>query len=206
MAAVRDADAILCMHAHFDADVIQSLSRCRIIARFGTGLDNIDRAAAQGRNIQVAGVADYCTEEVANHTLALLLAWNRNVLNCHAFVVEKRWNERSLTTGNWGCGPIHRLSQQTLGLLGFGRIAQAVAERAAAFGMTVLVHTRSGRVQVGPKNVEFTSREELLRRSDYVSLHVPLTEDTRNLVNADTIGSMKPRRHPDQYFERRAGG
>jgi D-3-phosphoglycerate dehydrogenase len=189
--AVREADGILCMHAPFDGDVIRSLPRCKIIARFGTGLDNIDRAVARSANIQVAGVTDYCTEEVANHTMALLLAWNRKIQHCQEFVLEKRWTERSVTTGNWGCAPIPRLSGQTLGLLGFGRIGRAVAKRALAFGMSVLASTRHPG-QANQTGVEFTDREDLLRRSDYVSLHVPLTDETRHTINAETITMMKP--------------
>ena len=191
--AVGEADAILCMHAPFDEQVIGSLSRCKIIARFGTGLDNINRQAAHSANIHVAGVADYCTEEVANHVMALLLAWNRKILHCHGFVMEKRWNERSLTTGNWGCAPMRRLSPQTLGLLGFGRIGQAVAKRAVAFGMNVLANTRHPeRAQVEGMGVELTSREELLRRSDYISLHVPLTDETRQTINVESVAMIKP--------------
>jgi D-3-phosphoglycerate dehydrogenase len=193
VAAVREADAILCMHAPLDEHVIRSLLRCKIIARFGTGLDNIDRRAAQSTNIHVAGVAGYCTEEVANHTLALLLGWNRKILHCHGFVLERRWNERLLTTGNWGCSPIPRLSSQTLGLLGFGRIGRAVAERAVAFGMTVLANTRHPEREEAKRiGVQLTSREDLWRRSDYVSLHVPLSDETRHLINAETIKMIKP--------------
>jgi len=190
---LREADAILCMHAPLDADVIGSLLHCKIIARFGTGLDNIHHGSAQAANIHVTGVSDYCTEEVANHTMALLLAWNRKILHCHGFVLEKRWNERSLTTGNWGCAPIRRLSSQTLGLLGFGRIGRAVAARATAFGMTVLGNTRHPeRAQVEGLGPALISREELWSKSDYVSLHVPLTEETRHVINAETIAMMKP--------------
>jgi D-3-phosphoglycerate dehydrogenase / 2-oxoglutarate reductase len=121
------------------------------------------------------------------------LAWNRKILHAHKFVLEKRWNERSLTTGNWGCVPIRRFSPQTLGLLGFGRIARAVAERARAFGIKVLANTRHPeRLPAEHSGVEFTSREDLLRRSDYVSLHIPLTNETRNIINAETIALMKP--------------
>jgi D-3-phosphoglycerate dehydrogenase len=191
LTAVRAADGILCMHAPLDEHVIRSLSRCKIIARFGTGLDNIDRQAAESANIPVRGVAGYCTEEVANHTIALLLAWNRRILFCHEFVMENRWNERPLTTGNWGCAPIPRLSQQTLGVLGFGRIGRAVAERAVALGMKVLASTRHMESETALMGVDLTTRIDLLRRSDYVSIHVPLTNETRNLINAESIGMMK---------------
>ena len=191
--AVHNADAIMCMHAHFNENVIRSLQRCKVITRFGTGLDNIDLKAAQEAGIPVAGVNDYCTQEVANHTFALLLAWNRKIPDYHQFVSQKRWNEREQTTGNWGCGPLTRLSGQTLGLLGFGYIGRAVAARARAFGMTVLAYSRRPDASIARQlGVDLPSREALLRRSDYVSLHMPLTEETHHFINAETINLMKP--------------
>jgi D-3-phosphoglycerate dehydrogenase len=190
--ALQDADAIMCMHAPLNETVVRSLSHCRIIARFGTGLDNIDRATAQSVNIAVAGVEDYCTQDVANHTLALLLAWSRKVVEYHQFVSEKRWNERHQTTGNWGCGPVVRLSTQVLGLWGFGRVGRAVAHRAVAFGMKVLAHTRHpDPILVQGLGVELVSRDDLLKRADFISLHLPLTQETRHLINSETLRQMK---------------
>ncbi len=191
--AVQDADAILCMHAHINQTVLGALRHCKVIVRFGTGLDNIDRIAASAMGIPVIGIHDYCTPEVATHTLALLLAWNRKVIEYHDFVAQQRWNERQQTTGNWGCGPLFRLSEQTLGLLGFGYIGQAVAQRALACGLTVLAHSRNpDRAVATQLGVELTTRDDLLRRSDYVSLHLPLSSDTRQVINAQTIALMKP--------------
>jgi len=191
--AIRNADAILCMHAPLNAAVIQSLRRCRAIARFGTGLDNIDTHAAAVAGIPVLNIADYCTEEVATHTIALLLSWHRKILDYHTFVWERRWNERQHTTGNWGCGPLTRLSRQTLGLVGFGRIAQAVARRAQAMSMPMLAWSRRPDRQAAAKlNVTLVSLDELWRQSDYVSLHIPLTDDTRHLVDSPAIATMKP--------------
>jgi D-3-phosphoglycerate dehydrogenase / 2-oxoglutarate reductase len=192
-AAIHSADAVMCMHAPLTSNVIHSLSRCRVIARFGTGLDNIDLEAAKVVGIPVIGIPGYCTQEVANHAMALLLSWNRKVVECHRFVKENRWNESRQTTGNWACGPLTRLSQQTLGLLGFGQIGRAVARRALAFEMKVLVHSH----RVDPEaarglRVEYTSFEDLLGKSDYVSLHIPLKNETRHLINARTIRLMKP--------------
>jgi hypothetical protein len=130
IAALRDAHAILCMHAHINQAVISSLRHCKVITRFGTGLDNIDRKAASEAGIPVIGIQDYCTQEVADHTLALLPAWNCKVIEYHQFVIKKRWNERKQTTGNWGCGPLYSLRGRTFGLLGFGHIGRAVAQRA----------------------------------------------------------------------------
>lgn len=191
--AVGGADAILCMHAPFDAEIIGALRQCRVIARFGTGLDNIDTGAAAKAGIPVLGVHDYCTQEVANHTIALILAWNRKILDYHQFVLSERWNERHQTTGNWGCGPLTRLSEQTLGLVGFGRIAQSVAKRASAFGLKVSAWSRRPDETAARRlNVELAGRDELLARSDFVSLHLPLGEATRHIVDAVTLAALKP--------------
>lgn len=191
-AAVQNASAIMCMHAPLTRNVIHSLSHCRVIARFGTGLDNIDLPAAKAVGIPVIGVPGYCTSEVADHTMALLLAWNRKIPQYHRFVRENHWNESRQTTGNRTCGPVTRLSLQTLGILGFGRIGRAFAKRALAFEMRVLVHTRHPDTDVATRlGVEFSDLEDLLRRSDYVSLHLPLNGDTKHLMNADTLRLMK---------------
>jgi D-3-phosphoglycerate dehydrogenase / 2-oxoglutarate reductase len=192
-AAVRHANAIMCMHAPLTRNVIQSLTDCRVIVRFGTGLDNIDLAAAKDVGVPVVGIPGYCTSEVADHAMALLLAWNRRVVEYHRFVTENRWSESRQTTGNRTCGPITRLSQQTLGILGFGQIGRALAQRALAFGMKVFVHSRRPDPEVARQlGVQVTDFEDLLTRSDYVSLHLPLSRDTKHLINADRIKLMKP--------------
>ena len=161
--------------------------------RFGTGLDNINRAAASETKIPVVGVADYCTQEVANHTWALLLAWNRKLFPYHDFVSEKRWNERTVATGVWGCGPITRLSGHISGIVGFGRTGRAVALRARAFGMKVVVNTpHRDAALLDLMQVEFTSLDDLPRRSDYVSLHLPLTPETHHILNKEMLRLMKP--------------
>ena len=190
--ALAEADGVLCMHAPMTAGVVRRLPHCRVIATFGTGLDNIDVDAARDENIFVSGVDDYCTEEVANHTMALILSWNRKLLRGHRFVIEKRWNERTHTTGNWGFVPIHRLSEQTLGLIGFGFIGRAVARRATAFGMEVLVYSRHPDQNLADRaGIRFANLDEVLKRSDFVSLHIPLTDQTRHFMNAVQIGRMK---------------
>jgi D-3-phosphoglycerate dehydrogenase len=190
--ALRDCDAVLCMHAPLVSSVIGNLRRCRIIVRYGTGLDNIDLHAAAGAGIPVKGVHNYCTEEVANHTFALLLAWNRRVVDYDRMVREKIWNQRPNTTGNWGY-PLERLSAKTLGLMGFGRIGKAVAARARAFGMTVLAHSPSlSQATAQPLGVEAVEADELLARSDYVSLHLPLNDTTRGMIGRAALASMKP--------------
>jgi D-3-phosphoglycerate dehydrogenase len=189
--ALGDCDAMLCMHAPVNRSVINSLRRCRAIVRYGTGLDNIDSGAAVSAGIPVVGVHNYCTEEVANHVFALLLAWNRRVPDYDRMVREKIWNQRPNTTGNWGY-PLERLSCQTLGLLGLGHIGRAVAQRARAFGMPVLAHSRTLDSELARRyDVERVGVDELLRRSDYLSLHLPLNGDTRHLIGRDALARTK---------------
>jgi D-3-phosphoglycerate dehydrogenase len=193
IAALHTADAVLCMHAHITRNVIIALEHCKAVVRFGTGLDNIDLVAAAEIGLPVLGVHDYCTPEVADHTLALLLAWNRKIVEYHQFVAQRRWNERPQTTGNWGCGLLYRLEGRNLGLLGFGHIGQAVARRALGFGLKVLAYSRQpDRALAERLGVELVGRDELLRRADFVSLHLPLTVETRLCMNAETLGLMKP--------------
>lgn len=190
---LRDCDALMCMHTAVNRRIIGALRCCKVIARFGTGLDNIDIQAAAAVNIPVIGVHDYCTEEVSDHVLALLLSWQRKILEFDAFVRRGTWNQRTHTTGNWGCGPLYRLSNKTLGVVGFGRIGRAVAKRALAFGMKVLAYSRnpSAAIDDDVREVEFTKRDELLARSDYISLHLPLSVATEHWINSETIRLMK---------------
>jgi D-3-phosphoglycerate dehydrogenase len=185
-------DAVLCMHAPINRAVIGEMRQCRAIVRYGTGLDNIDLDAAAAAGIAVRGVHDYCSEEVANHTLALLLGWNRRLVDYDRMVREKKWNERPSTTGNWGYG-LDRLSGQTLGLVGFGHIGRAVAARAHPFGLKVLAYTPSIRPEAAAvEGVRAVSLDELLTECDFVSLHLPLNERTRGLIGREALGRMKP--------------
>ena len=189
--AVADCDGLLCMHAPINRALIQSLGRCRAIVRYGTGLDNIDLPAAADALIPVAGVHNYCTEEVANHTIALLLAWNRRLFEYSEMVRSGMWNKRRNTTGNWGYR-LERLSGSTLGLLGFGHIGKAVAVRASALGMRVLAYSPSltpgeaSRFQVEP-----VDRTTLFSRADYLSLHLPLNAETAGTLSSEVIASLK---------------
>jgi D-3-phosphoglycerate dehydrogenase len=182
----RDADALLVTYAKISADMIRQLARCRIIARFGIGVDNVDIAAASDAGIVVTRVPDYCIDEVSDHTLALLLALVRKIPFANSSVHAGRW-EMSATV------PIHRLRGRVLGLVGFGRIPQLVAPKAKAFGLRVVTYdpfvpqdiTTTAHVE----NVDFA---ELVRVSDYVSIHTPLMPETEGLFNANVFRQMKP--------------
>ena len=183
----RDAVALLNTYAPIDQSTLEHLEKCKVIARYGIGVDNIDLEAARQRDVIVTNVPDYCVDEVADHTLSLLLAVARKIVIGHAHT----------TGGGWGIDrlrPIHRLRGQTLGLIGFGNIARAVAARAKAFGLTVQTYdpyVKDDVIREG--GVERASTlESLLDSSDIVSVHVPLLDETRGLIGAEMLERMRP--------------
>jgi D-3-phosphoglycerate dehydrogenase len=177
-----DCDALLNTYAGpITADVMAKMPKCRIIARYGIGVDTIDLEAATRAGIIVTNNPTYCIEEVAEHTLALLLACARKIAFYDRMVRAGRWE---VPPGK----PIYRLAGRTLGLVGFGNIARQVAVRAAAFGMRVLYADPF--VKEGPgRKVEM---DALLAESDFVSLHPPLTPETRGMMSDQAFAKMKP--------------
>jgi D-3-phosphoglycerate dehydrogenase len=182
----RHADAVLVTYAKISADMIRQLTRCRIIARFGIGVDNVDIAAATDAGIVVTRVPDYCIDEVSDHTLALLLALVRKIPFANSHTHAGRWKMSAVV-------PIHRLRGRVLGLVGFGRIPQLVAPKAKAFGLEVVTYDPYVQKEIttaaGVDRVEFG---ELLKVSDYVSVHAPLMPETQGLFNAEAFRKMKP--------------
>jgi D-3-phosphoglycerate dehydrogenase len=182
----RDADAVLVTYAKITADMIRQMSRCRIIARFGIGVDNVDIGAATAAGIIVTRVPDYCIDEVSDHTLALLLALVRKIPFANSGVHAGRWEMSSVA-------PIHRLRGRVLGLVGFGRIPQLVAPKAKAFGLKVVTYDPFVPQElVTSAGVERVGFAELLKVSDYISIHTPLMPETEGLFNADVFPQMKP--------------
>lgn len=179
----RDCDAIGTCWARVTEAVIRAASRCKVIARFGIGLDNIAVATATELGVPVTYVPDYCVNEVADHTLALLLALARNVAFFHQ---RTKSGEYRLAAGL----PMRRLSECTLGLVGLGRIGRAVYKRAFPFQLDVIAWNKSG-VARGV-DCPMVSFDELLKRSDIISLHAPLNESTRRLICRETLAQMKP--------------
>ena len=184
--AAKDCDALLNTYAGpITADVMSKMPKCRIIARYGIGVDTIDLDAATKAGIIVTNNPSYCIEEVAEHTMALLLACARKIPFYDRMVRSGRWE---VPPGK----PIYRLAGRTLGLVGFGNIARAVAVRAAAFGMRVLYadpFVTEGQFDARAKKIEL---DALLSESDFVSLHPPLTPDTRKMMNDRAFSRMKP--------------
>ncbi|HEY7595897.1 MAG TPA: C-terminal binding protein [Actinophytocola sp.] len=185
--AARDADAIIAQYATVGARTVDAFTRCKVIARYGTGVDIVDVDAATRRGILVTNVPnDWCQNEVADHAMALLLAAARKICRY----------DRATRTGTWrwqSGEPIHRLQGRTLGLLAFGAIAQAVAVRAHAFGMLVIAHDPYMSPQdVAAHGAQPASFDELLERSDYLVIQAPLTKQTHHLIGEPELRRMKP--------------
>jgi D-3-phosphoglycerate dehydrogenase len=181
-----DCDALLNTYAGpITADTMSKMPRCKIIARYGIGVDTIDLEAATAAGIIVTNNPTYCIEEVAEHTMALLLSAARKI----AFY------DRQVRAGHWTVPPgkpIQRLAGSTLGLVGFGNIARQVAIRAAAFGMKVLFadpFVKDSQFDAPGKKMELM---EMLKLADFVSVHPPLTPQTRKSINDEAFAAMKP--------------
>ena len=182
LAVAADADGILNTYLPWDAASIARLEKCQIIARYGIGFDNVDLTAAAEAGIVVTNVPDYSVEEVATHALALILASLRRVLIA----------DRSVRSGEWSIDqfrPIHRLSTLTVGLVGFGRIARRIAAPLAALGARIVAHDPF--LAPGPDLPPLVELDALLAQADIVSLHLPLTEETRGIIDSARIESMK---------------
>ena len=178
LAVARDADAILVTYAKLPGELLRQLKRCKAIGRFGLGVDNIDLPAAKELGIAVNYVPDYCLREVSDHAMALLLALARKVPFSNALVQSGRWEVPPIV-------PLRRLEGQVLGLIGFGNIPRALAPKAKAFGLKVLTHDPYVSKDVlAAAGVEGVSFDDLLARSDFISVHAPLLPATRGLVNA----------------------
>lgn len=180
----RDAVAILTCWKPVTRVVLEAAPACVTVARYGVGLDNIDVAAATELGMIVSNVPDFCIDEVADHTMALILAHAR-----HLFAFAQQ-----TASGGWdndATGPMHRLRGRTLGLVGYGRLAQATATRAAPFGFEVLAWSRT--LGTGPRGVArgVATLDELLAASDVVSLHVPHSPETDRIIDASAVARMK---------------
>jgi D-3-phosphoglycerate dehydrogenase len=184
---VADADAVITQFARVDAGVIAAMTKARVIARYGIGVDNVDLDAARARGIPVCNVPDYCIDEVADHTLALILNLTRQVIA----------HRDKVRGGTWGSGAplkaMRALKELTVGVVGFGRIGRAVVQRLRAFKCPVLVadpFVPSGEAEkAGARSV---SLEELLKTADLVTLHCPSTPETRRILNRETLAVLKP--------------
>jgi D-3-phosphoglycerate dehydrogenase len=182
LGVAADADAILNTYLPWGADSIARLTRCKIIARYGIGFDNVDLGAARNAGIVVTNVPDYSVEEVATHALALIMAALRKVVAA----------DRSVRAGEWSVDhlrPIRRLSTLTVGLIGFGRIGRRIAAPLEALGARIVVFDPY--LTPTSELPDLLGFDELLGEADIVSLHLPLNDETRGIVGTGAIASMR---------------
>ena len=183
---VADADALLVQWCQITRPVIETMTRCRVISRYGIGVDMVDQQAATDHRIMVANVHDFCIEEVSTHTIAFVLNLNRHIWMHHAHVRSGKW-------GGVGGGAPARLAGQTLGIVGLGNIGRAVAKKAGCLNLTLLGYDPNlDPAQAGALGVRLVSLPELLARADYVTLHCPLAPETRHLISTSQLAAMKP--------------
>jgi D-3-phosphoglycerate dehydrogenase len=185
MKVASDADAVLVTYAKINGDMIRQMKKCRIISRFGIGVDNVDLDAATAAGIVVTKVPDYCIDEVSDHTMALLLSAVRKIPMATEQVHSGTWKMPNFV-------PIKRLRGSVIGLVGFGRIPQLVVPKAQAFGLRVVAYDpfvpKDVFAKLGVEQVDF---KQLLEVSDIVSIHSPLVPETKGLFNADAFTRMK---------------
>ena len=184
--AAKDCFAMMNQYARVGAETIKRMEKCKVIARYGVGVDIVDVEAATRRGILVTNVLDYCTEEVADHAIALWLTLARSLPAYDRDTHKGIWR--------WQSGkPVHRLRGRTMGIVSFGKIGQAIATRAKAFGVNVIALDPFLPEHVAREfGVELVGKRELLARSDYILMQAPMTPETRHFLSDAEFAAMKP--------------
>ena len=183
----READGVLAQYAPIGARAINAFTRCRVIARYGTGVDIVDVDAATRRGIQVTNAPnEWCAEEVADHAVALWLAATRKICEYDRAVRRGEWR--------WQTGhPIWRIRGRVFGLVSFGAIARSIAERVRPFGVDIWAYDPFlDPTDMQQQNVRAVSFDRLIEAADYLVIQAPLTPETRHLFNRVTLRRMKP--------------
>lgn len=183
--AAHNADGLLVQYAPITRNVIASLKKCKVISRYGTGIDSIDLQAATDHGIQVVNVPGYCIEEVSDHAIALILACIRKLFVLDNAVKRGRWDVRV-------ADPIYRFQDCTIGLIGFGAIAKRIVQKLQAFGCSFIAYKpRLDSELFAQYNVKPVSFEELLRQADVISIHAPLIPETKHMFGEREFRLMK---------------
>ena len=183
---LQDADAVICNLYHLTRAVIEKMEKCRVISRYGVGYDNVDVAAATEKDIVVCNVPDYSMEDASEHALALLFNCTRKIAYRDRKIREGRWNLHNDQ-------PCFRMAGRTLGVIGFGHIGSTLVRKIGGFGFSeILINSpNTDPALIGVAGGRKTDFDELLRRSDYISIHCPLKEDTRGMFDDEAFERMK---------------
>jgi len=190
LAAIADADIVVVNMVRMTDAILSGLENCRLLIRHGIGYDNVDVDACTRHGIPFAYQPDYCTEDVAEHAIALVFACARKV------PMSRKALDISVAAGKWdfsGLFPLYRMQGKTLGILGVGRIGSRVAQKLSSFGFRILGNdpylSDERRAELG---IEWVDKEALFREADYITVHTPLNHETRHIVDAQALGLMKP--------------
>ncbi len=178
----KEADGLINQYAILNRNVLNHLPKCKVVARYGVGVDSIDLRAATDLGIIVANVPDYCIDEVATHAVAMLLTLIRKTAFFDRKVKSGQWNFRQGV-------PIHRIQGKILGLIGCGKIGFEVAKRISTFGVKVMAFDPY--IHSTGEKIELTDLETILRKSDFISIHCPLNESTRHLIGEQAFKKME---------------
>ena len=183
--ACKEADAVIVQYCEITERVIAAMEHCKMIVKYGIGVNNIDTEAASQKGIYVCNVPDYGVDEVSNHAITMILALSKKLLKIN----------NSLKNGIWGyqtAEPLFRMAGKTLGLIGLGRIPSAVAQKMRGFDLRILAYDPFISAEEGRRRgAEMTSFETLISESDYISIHCPLTEETTHLFRESVFKKMK---------------
>lgn len=184
---ISDAEVVFCNKAPITEEVLSKCNNLKYIGLFATGYNNVDLDAAKRHNVTVCNAPSYSTNAVAQHVFALILSFYNHVSEYSKSVARGDWVQSKMFS--YFDIPIFELAGKTIGIVGYGSIGRKVAEIARAFSMNVLVFTRT--IPQNIQGIEFVNFDELLKRSDIVSLHCPLTEKTRGMINSEKLAMMK---------------
>tara|TARA_B110000438_G_C15705433_1_gene602977 strand:+ start:3 stop:986 length:984 start_codon:yes stop_codon:yes gene_type:complete len=182
---VSDADAILFCFKEIDAEILEAAKVCKVASRYGIGVDNIDVKKCTELGIVVTNIPDYCLEEVSDHAISLILSLNRRVFDHWSLVKNGGWNDLNLDI------PVLRLSESTLGIVGFGRIGKTISKRISSLGVKSIAYDPFHKIGDIVDGVEIVSFENLLMKSDFITIHVPLNKNTHHLFSKNEFNKMK---------------
>lgn len=188
---IKDADGLLISNTEIHPEHVKDMKNCKIIARQGVGFNNIDLVSTKEKGIIVTNVPDYCMDEVSDFTIALMLCALRHIPTYDKHIREGIWFRGSIMS-EAGFPPMRRLNRLTLGLVGFGRIGREVARKAKVFGFNLLTSDPYVTTEMAEEEgVELVDFDYLIQEADVVSIHSPLTPETRHLFNLDVFKKMK---------------